>query len=69
MEFSLSEIIASLVFSIIGIWLFREAKRKNNLPLIIISMLLMTYSLFINNIFLNWGVGFLLCYLAYEKWE
>ena len=69
MDFSISAIAASLLFSTIGILLLKEAKRRSNLKLIPIAILLMGYTYFTSNPWMDWGVGFALCALAYHLWE
>ncbi len=66
---SISSIAAGLLFGTIGLWLLREAKRRGNLKLIPLAILLMAYSYFTSNPYVDWGLGFALCALAYYVWE
>jgi len=67
MDLSINSIIASLVFSSIGIWFFRYGKRESEPKILIIGMLLMGYSYFIENHSLMWVVGIALT--AWGWWE
>lgn len=69
MDFSLSSIFSSLLFSTIAMWMFKESKRRANIKVVLISILLFTYSYFVNSIWLDWGIGCGLCGLAYYWWE
>lgn len=68
MDFSFSSLMAALVFSAAGLWLFREGKRRLNFRLIFIGMTLMVYSYFTRGPWADWGVGLALCGLAYACW-
>ena len=65
MNFSVSSIFANIFFSVIGMWLFREGKKRSNLKLVVIAVLLMTYSYFTANAYWDWGIGAGLCAAAY----
>jgi multisubunit Na+/H+ antiporter MnhE subunit len=65
LNFSLSTIAAGFIFGVIGFYLFRHAKKKVNYPLILISVLLMTFNMFTSNPWQDWGVGAVLCGIAY----
>lgn len=65
LNFSLSTIAAGFVFGVIGFYLFRYAKKKVNYPLILISVLLMTFNMFTSSPWQDWGVGVVLCAIAY----
>lgn len=64
-DFRMSQIFASFVFGVIGLYLFRHAKKIVNYKLIFISIALMAYPMFTTNWELDWSVGILLCSLAY----
>jgi hypothetical protein len=59
------EIVCSLIFSVIGVWLFRKAKKETNFTLLFIAVALMFYSYFTKGPLADWGVGLGLCGLAY----
>lgn len=62
---SLSGLFAGLIFGAIGLWLFREGKRQLNFSFYLIGLALMVYPYFTTGPLLDWGVGFLLCFIAY----
>jgi hypothetical protein len=64
-HFSVSQIIASLLFGIIGFYVFRFGKRTLNYCVILTGVALMIYPLFTSGPLQDWGVGILLCGLAY----
>ena len=65
MEFSISSLLANIIFGIIGFYLFREGKRKTHYKLIVIGILLMTYTYFTSGPWLDWGIGIGFCAWAY----
>lgn len=67
-DFSLSAILSSLVFGVIGMWMFKEGKKKGNFHIIFIAMGLMIYPYFTKGPLQDWGLGVLLCGLAYNIW-
>lgn len=69
MNISVSSVIAGLLFSSIGLWLLREAKKRSNLKLIPIAILLIAYSYFTPTPIYDWLVGIFLCGVAYQVWE
>ncbi|MGZ3770735.1 MAG: hypothetical protein ACXVCP_06130 [Bdellovibrio sp.] len=69
MNFSVSSLIAGLIFSVVGFWLFKEARRRANLELVVISIVMMIYPMFTSGPWQDWGVGIGLCLLAKYRWE
>lgn len=67
-DFSISSIAASLLFGIIGYWIFRAGKQRANLPITGIGIALMVYPYFTSGPWGDWGVGIALCGLAYFLW-
>jgi Na+/phosphate symporter len=67
-DITFSGVASSLIFSGIGLWMFREGKRKNELKVVFIGMALMVYSYFTHGPLQDWGVGAALCGLAYYIW-
>jgi hypothetical protein len=61
----LSTIFASLIFSIVGLFVFRLGKREGHLKLMIIGVALMTYTYFTGNMWADWLVGIGLSAMAY----
>jgi hypothetical protein len=69
MNFSTSGIVASLLFGIIGMWMFAKGKKKLNYTLIFTALALMFYPYFTKGPLQDWGVGIGLCLLAYYYWD
>lgn len=65
---SLSGIFSGLLFGIVGMWMFREGKRRVNNSVLIIGICLMIYPYFTTGPLADWGVGIALCALAYHLW-
>ncbi len=65
-DFSASQIIASLVFGVIGLYAFRHGKKTVNYRLIFISIVMMGYTMFTHGWFQDWGIGIGLCGFAYS---
>jgi hypothetical protein len=64
-DFSIGSLIAALVFGVIGLWMFREGKRRTNYQFVFIGIALMIYPYFVSGAWLNWAVGIALCTYAY----
>jgi hypothetical protein len=62
--FSTGNILASVLFSLIGMFAFRAAKRDSNLMALLCSMGLLGYSWFVTNVWANWGCGIVLSYFT-----
>ena len=69
MEFSISGMLAALLFGTIGLWLLREAKRQAKFSLLGIALGLMAYPYFTSGPVADWGIGIALCALAYKFWR
>ena len=69
LHFTASQIIASLVFTVIGLYIFRRGKKLLNFPLIFISIIMLTYGFFSTGPWMDWGLGAGLCVLAYYYWD
>ena len=65
---SVSGFIAGFIFGVIGMWLFAVGKKKVNHPVMIIGICLMAYPYFTTGPAADWGIGFLLCGMAYYLW-
>ena len=65
MDLSISAIASSLLFSTIGFYVFRLGRRRSNFKIIFTGIALMAYSYFTQGPLLDWGVGFILCGVAY----
>lgn len=60
-----SSILASIVFSIVGLAVFRLGKRNGHFKLMLIGVALMTYTYFTGNPWVDWLAGFGLTGLSY----
>jgi multisubunit Na+/H+ antiporter MnhE subunit len=67
-SFDVSSLVAGFIFGVIGLWMFREARRKHNNNTKYIGIALMIYPYFIDGAVRNWGLGITLCILAYFLW-
>lgn len=67
-EISLSSIAAGFIFSVIGLWLFREGKRRSEVRIMLIGLAMMVYSYFTSSPVADWGIGLTLSALAYMFW-
>jgi hypothetical protein len=66
MNFSFSSLMASLIFGIFGIYLFRLGKKRSHGVLIAVAVALMVYPYFVDNEILVWGIGAALTFLGYK---
>jgi hypothetical protein len=64
-HFSTSQIVASLLFGVIGFYVFRFGKKTLNYRVIFCGVGLMVYPLFTSGPLQDWGVGCALCGAAY----
>ena len=64
-DFRASSLIAGVIFSIIGFTSFSYGRKLQLWKPIVIGLLLMTYSWFTPNLWLNWAVGLSLCVLLW----
>ena len=69
MGFSISSLMAGFLFSVIGWWAFREGKRRTNIPVVVLGIILMMYTFFTPNAWSTWLVGAALCGLTYYYWD
>lgn len=67
--FSVSTLVAGFIFGIVGFWLFRHGRKNSNIRNVIIGIVLMIYPYFVESAKLTWGIGFLLCGIAYYYWN
>jgi hypothetical protein len=66
MNFSFSALMASLIFGIFGIYLFRLGKKRSHGLLVAIAVALMGYPYFVENEWAIWGIGIALTVLGYR---
>jgi len=69
MNFSISNLAVGFIFSIIGFFLFRVAQKRLNIPVVILSIILMSYSIFTPTTLLTLATGLVLCSAIYYFWE
>jgi len=58
-------LLAGIVFGGIGFGAFAYGKRLELWQPITIGIVMMSYSIFVSNIWLNWAIGFALCVLLW----
>jgi hypothetical protein len=64
-----SSLIAGFIFGVFGLAVFRHGKKNVNYNLLAIGAGMMIYPYFVENPWLNWGIGFALSYGAYYFWN
>lgn len=69
LSFDMWTIAAGLLFSLIGWWLFRQGKKKEDKRFRYVGILLMVYPYVVPGAFWNWAVGLILCGYAYYWWD
>jgi hypothetical protein len=69
MHFSVSSLIASLIFGLVGFYLFREGRRRDKKMVMVIGLILMMYNMFTPNAKADWILGFILSGAAYYFWN
>ncbi|WP_347355997.1 hypothetical protein [Bdellovibrio sp.] len=62
-------LVAGLLFSLIGWWLYRQGKYKDEKRFKYVGVALMVYPYFVRGALMNWAVGLLLCGYAYYWWD
>ncbi len=65
MNFSISSLFAGLIFSVIGLYVFRVGKRETNITLIVLGLVLMLYTYFTKSAAQDWLIGAALCGISY----
>jgi hypothetical protein len=71
-HFTFSSLMASFIFGVVGLYVFRYGKRESEFPFIFIGLALMIYPYFIPEAWADWGdwgVGFGLSGLAYYLYK
>jgi hypothetical protein len=69
LNISFSSIMASLIFSSIGLWLLKESRKRGNITLSLIAIAMMAYTYFTTKAWADWGIGAALTYAAYYFWD
>jgi len=65
LHFTTSQIVASLVFGIIGLFVFRHGKKTLNYSVLFTGVAMMIYPMFTSGWLEDWGFGLGLCAMAY----
>jgi hypothetical protein len=65
LEFSVGGLLASFVFSVFGIFIFREGKRDANMRKLLLGIVLMTFTYVVGNAWACWGIGLALVGINY----
>lgn len=69
LNFNISSLIASLVFGLIGWYVFKRGRKDANNRLVAIGVIMMLYPYFVSGAIWNWGIGVVLCEGAYYYWD
>lgn len=66
MSFSISSIIAGLVFGIFGFAILKDGKKEANIPKVFVGLILLIYPYFITNDYLVWIIGIVLTFIGFK---
>jgi MFS-type transporter involved in bile tolerance (Atg22 family) len=69
MNFSVSGLFASLLFSSLGLIVFKRGRSETNNFLVAIGILLFFYTYFTSSPLADWGIGLALTGGAYHYWN
>ncbi len=64
LNFNFSALIAGLIFSTIGIFIYKSGRKNAHIPDVIIGITLIIYTYFLDNDYLIWGIGVLLIFIS-----
>ncbi len=67
MNFTLSGILAGLIFGSFGFYFIKKGKAEGELPTMLIGAALLVYPYFIENDYLLWGIGAILMTVAFKQ--
>jgi hypothetical protein len=62
-------LLGGFIFSCIGLWMFRNGRRRVHSPTTYCGLALMMYPYFVSGWKANWGIGLMLCGIAYNFWD
>jgi hypothetical protein len=65
LDFSMSSLIAGLVFGVIGIYVFKHGRKSADKRFVFVGLALMIYPYFTKGVLADWGIGIALCALGY----
>jgi len=68
LNISASSLFAAIVFGSIGLFLFQVGRKRSNVPVLIIGIVMMAYSYFTSSPVADWGIGLGLSAAAYYFW-
>ena len=71
-DISVSGLIAAFIFGVIGMWLFKEGRRRAKMELTLIGVAQMVYPYFTpnsKNSWIDWAAGIALCWAAHYYWD
>ncbi len=68
LSLDVSSLMAGFIFGVIGLWMWREGRRQEKEYIPWIGVALMVYPYFTDGAKLTWGVGIILCSIAYYYW-
>ena len=63
-DFSVGSLFAGLVFGVLGMWLIKRGRSDAHVPWIVIGLALCVYPYFVTNVYLVWGIGIGLLFVA-----
>ena len=66
MSFSLSALLAGFVFGVIGVYWIKRGKTEAHPLSMFLGVALLVYPYFIENVYLLWGIGAVICIAAYK---
>ncbi len=66
---SIPGLIAGLIFSTVGLWLWRQPKAKEDIRLRLTAAVLIVYTYITPGPISDWTFGILLCGFAYFLWH
>ena len=66
LHISVSQIVAGIIFGVIGMYVFRIGKRNAHFTHLFIGIGLMAYPYFVRSDWATWGIGVALTALAWQ---
>lgn len=66
MNLDLNSILAGVLFGLVGLYVFRAAKRDGNLLAVSMGLALMIYPYFVSGPWLTWGLGVALSFFSFR---
>ncbi len=69
LNFTPSGIISSLLFGVIGMYVFKQGRKRLSFKITFLGIAMMVYPYFTKGPWGDWGVGFALCAATYYYWN